>query len=411
MIERSHVFLAATFLSTFGDILAVTAIPFGVGVETGRIEFTIIFWLVPALAVLAASFFGKRIGSRSGRARADYARLLMAIAVMEIVISLSSMLFRDRSSTLLICILFVALYAFAKEGIPRILYQVAVYRYFVEAEEYSKLAGRKAGLDIVAALGAVLTASAVVAAGTWRYVLLFDALTFVVLSLTILRLGRDPRPAAPAKSDSPAASSAVKALRPALVAVLVAVPLFHGVNAAFVNYLPLVNEKLAVMAATTSLTLLAVLRAPGMLLGLFFDRIRKWVAPRVWAVALPTAYVVAAGSYLALPNAWSVYALLLLGGLNVGVFSPADATIRNSIPSEHLVGFNVIVLRWLGVFQALSCAGAMLVFSAGDLDLRWLGVLVAASVVGALLLPAVHSRHPLLRRPQAGAQPSVEVST
>jgi hypothetical protein len=404
--SRARPFLAANFCSTLGDVMVVTAVPFGVGVETGRIEFTLIFWFVPALAVLAASFLGNRVRRRSATGRVDYARLLLAIAAVEIVASLLALRFHAPLATLVITAVFVALYAFAKEGVPRLLYQVAVYRYFVRPQEYARLAGFKAGLDIVAALGAILIASAVVASGTWRYVLLFDALTFVGLSFTMWRVGRDPVPsavAAPVEQDGAeqAGETAARArsLRLGLAAVLIAIPLFHGVNAAFVNYLPLINEKLAVMTASTSILLLAVLRAPGLLLGLAFDRIRRRVPPRFWATRLPVAYVLVAASYLASPNAWSVYALLLLGGLNVGVFTPSDAIIRNSIPDEQLVGFNVIVLRWLGVFQALACLGALAVFSTRGVDTRWLGAIVVASVVFAVALPRIHARHPLLARP------------
>jgi hypothetical protein len=56
------------------------------------------------------------------------------------------------------------------------------------------------------------------------------------------------------------------------------------------------------------------------------------------------------------------------------------------------------VLRWLGVFQAVACIAAMVVFSSPGVDLRWLGIIVAASVVGGLLLPVVHSRNPLLKK-------------
>lgn len=394
-----------------GDTLTVTAIPFGVGMETGNINTAVIFWLIPALAVLGASFFGNRVRRRQATARVDYARLLLGIAVMEVVIAVLALQLRDSSATLLLSILFVTSYAFAKEGIPRILYSVAMYRYFVGPAEYAKLAGRKAGLDIAAAICGVLVASFVVAAGTWRYVLLFDSVTFVVLAWTIWRVGRDDIPAetssaatesTEADGGSPAMSTQ-RALRPALVSILVAIPLFHGVNAAFINYLPLVNEKLGVLTAATSIGLLAVLRTPGMLLGLAFGRISTLVPPRVWTIALPAVYVIVAFTYLASPNVWSVYALLLLAGLNIGVYSPADNTIRNQIPEDQLISFNVLVLRWLGVFQAVASVSAMVVFSSTSLDLRWLGVIVAASVVGGLLLPVIHARHPVLREPAPAA--------
>lgn len=405
MNTRATAFLSATFVSTFGDILAITAIPFGVGLETGNINSTVIFWLIPALAVLGASFLGNRIRRRSATARTDYARLLLAIAAMEVVVAVFALQLRDGTSTLVLSILFVSVYAFAKEGIPRILYTVAMYRYFVRPDEYAKLAGRKAALDIAAALGAVLVASFVVAAGTWRYVLLFDAVTFVALALTIQRMGRDdlaaevtvatPATRTPGTEPLP---NPLRALRPGLISILIAVPLFHGVNAAFVNYLPLINEELGILSAATSIGLLAVLRAPGMLLGLAFGKLSARVSPRVWTVTLPTAYVLAALSYLVSPNIWSVYALLMLAGLNIGVYGPADATIRNQIPGDLLINFNVIVLRWLGVFQATAAVAAMVVFSSPGIDLRWLGVIVAAAVLGSVLLPVVHSRNVLLHK-------------
>ncbi|AVT38329.1 hypothetical protein C6W10_19905 [Plantactinospora sp. BB1] len=399
---RGRWFLGASFLSSLGDVLVVTAVPFGVGSETGRIQFSVVFWLVPALAVLVASFAGRHLARRVGTARLDYAMLLLGIAAVEVMISLLTLWLRGTLETLILSIVFVALYAFAKEGIPRLFYQVAVYRYFVDGDEYGRLAGMKAGLDIAAALVATVVAAAIVATNTWRYAFLFDAVTFVVLAATLWFAGRDAAPERPAPTDDtgePAAAPRVSpALRTGLIAVLVAIPLFHGVNAAFVNYLPLLNKEFGVMAASTSILLLAVLRLPGMLLGLAYDRVRRWASPRTWATALPIVFVAVAATYLIQPNVWSVYGLLLLGGLNIGVFGPSDAVIRNQIPGPYLIGFNVIVLRWLGVFQALACVGAMLVFTYGGMNTAWLGGIVAAAVIGGLLLPRVHARHPVLAR-------------
>ncbi|MEV6350752.1 MFS transporter [Actinoplanes sp. NPDC051851] len=400
MATRGRWFLGASFLSAFGDVLVVTAVPFGVGSETGRIEFTVVFWLVPALAVLAASFAGRHLARRVDRARFDYMMLLLGIAAVEVVISLLTLGLRSDRATLILSVVFVALYAFAKEGIPRLLYQVAVYRYFADGEEYSRLVGVKSGLDIAAALLATVVAAAAVATDTWRFAFLLDAATFVVLAAALRFAGRDPAPEEPAPTTGaagPAGPARVDAsLRTGLIAVLVAIPLFHGVNAAFVNYLPLLNKEFGVMAANTSILLLAVLRLPGMLLGLAYDRVRRWASPLTWATVLPIVFVTVAATYLVQPNAWSVYGLLLLGGLNIGVFAPSDAVIRNQIPGAYLIGFNVIVLRWLGVFQAVACLGAILVFTYGGMNTAWLGVIVAAAVVGGLLLPRVHARNPLL---------------
>ncbi|MGF1426412.1 MFS transporter [Kitasatospora sp. LaBMicrA B282] len=417
--------MTSQFFSTMGDVLTVTAVPFGVGVETGKISYTVVFWLVPAFAVLGASLLGKRVSHRMATARVDYAKLLLAIAVMEVGISLLALRFHGRLATLVISVLFVSLYAFAKEGIPRLLYQVAMYRYFVRSEEYGQLAGRKAGLDVLAALTATLLASLVVDADTWRYVLLFDALTFVGLALTLWLAGQDPAPEPAPATPAPAATAGRPAVtgRPTVtaplsaiarsgpLAVLIAVPLFHGVNASFVNYLPLINPRLGLLAAGASITLLAVLRAPGMVLGLAYNRLSRRIPPQLWVLALPVVYVVATALFLWAPSLWSVGGVLLLGGLNTGVYAPSDAVIRNGIPTEHLVGFNVIVLRWLGVFQALACTAALTVFNTRGVDLGWLAVIVAASVVGALLLPLIHAKHPVLAAPRAEpAKPSMEVT-
>lgn len=407
VLTRSRAFLGASFFSTFGDVLLVTAVPFGVGVETGGIQVTLTFWLVPALAVLAASLLGGYVHRRAHTARADYTRLLFGIAVLEAVTAVLALRFRGPVSTVLLCTLFVALYAFAKEGIPRLFYTVSVYRYFISSSGYAKLAGRKAGLDIVAALTAALTAAALVDGGTWRYALVVDAATFVVLGATLLVAGRDDVPEEVPRNEPPRADTASleaparRALRSGLAAVLVAIPLLHGVNASFINYLPLINEQLGVLSVAASLALLAVLRLPGMVLGLAYDRVQRLVDPTVWVAVLPALYVALALAYLAFPSALAYYAILVVGGLNVGVLAPSDAVLRNHLPHDVLVSYNTLVLRWLGVFQAGACLAVLVILNTAGLDLRLLGLAVVTSVVLALGLLRLHRGHPALQPPVA----------
>ncbi|MFL5346856.1 MAG: MFS transporter [Hyalangium sp.] len=399
-VLRAAGFLASSFLSSMGDFLLVFSLPNGLGLERNDSRYAVLAWMIPAISVFAASFWHKRVVQRHTSARKDYALLLMGIALFELFVAVLSALYRGPVATLLFACLFLFGYAFGKEGIPRLLYAVSVYRFFVEDKHYSRMAGLSDGLNILAALSGMLVASRIVALGEWRLALMLDALTFVVLAAALWFLGRDlpPPEAAPAPpAGQPAAveaptGSAVdwKSLR----AIAVAVPMLHAINAVYVNYLPLINQTLSLRTASASIVLIALLRLPGMLSGLFFDRIRALVRPERIVRLQPWLYCGASLLFLLVPGMPSMLLVWLLGGLNGGFYNPADYTLRNQLQGGALVRFNTLVMRGLALFQLAGCLVALYLFSLPQLRLDLAALFVGAFALLALLFGR------LLLRPQ-----------
>mgnify|MGYP001560630012 CR=1 FL=1 len=399
-MSRQSIFLAASFISSFGDFILVTSLPHGLGFESGNIQFAVIAWLFPAMAVFGASFFARSVARRHNSARTDYAKLLLAVAIIEILTAVAAIHYREPMQALVLSIIFVIGYAFIKEGIPRLLYQVTMYRFFVGDADYARLVGLKSALDIVAALSGMLFASQLVALGQWRYGLLIDATTFVIFALVLLFAGRDfhaPKPVAHGQTGATAAPARPTIDWGSLRWVLIGVPLFHAVNALFPNYFPLISTKLGFMNIGASIVLIAVVRLPGVLSGIFYSHVSAKVPPRFWVRALLISYCAVGFTFLAFPSAVTMSYVVLFAGLNIGIHLPSDIMLRNQLTGDDLVHFNTIVLRWLAVFQFAACCLAIWLYSGGQFRPGIIAACMAGFVLLSVLPWQLHKRKLLAR--------------
>lgn len=190
---RLLLFLIASFVSVMGDTLLVFAVPIGLGLETRDLSATAFIWLVPTVSMFTATFLQKQVVNRRHSARTSYASIVMSVAILELVVAFFAMRGTSSLELKIFIGLFVLGYAFIKEGIPRLLYVVSVYNYFGEAEDYSRIAGLSAALNTLAALAGTLLASLLISKGSWKYALLIDAASFLVLGCTLFFAGRDPK--------------------------------------------------------------------------------------------------------------------------------------------------------------------------------------------------------------------------
>jgi hypothetical protein len=380
---RIGLFLAASFISAFGDYLLFFSLPNGLGIESGDYRLAVLAWLIPGISVFFAGFFDRRISDRLHSTREDYAKLLLVVAGIEVLTAIAALVFRDKPVTVVLICLFLFLYAFVKEGIPRLLYTVSIYRYFAADKDYERIAGFKSSMDIMAVLFGTLAASHLVSLGQWRTALLIDAASFVVLGLVLWLAGRTPleSPAdAASRQNKVGESVSVWGLR----WILFAVPALHGINALSINYLPLINDKLGVLDVSSSIAMIAFLRFPGLLAGMFFGKISRAIQPTVLMALMTILYLAASFLFLILPAQWTFIAVVLIGGLNMGLGGPADVSIRNRLPTPELIRFNALVLRLLAGFQVVACLAALCLFSKEEVYLeRRLGLMVLTIAVAA----------------------------
>ena len=384
---RTFGFLSASFISMVGDMLLVFSLPTGIGKETGDMSSAVIFWLIPAVAVFVSSFLGKFIKKRSGNERKDYAKLLIVIALIELGISYLTYRYTDRSIVLGLSCAFVFLYAFTKEGISRLFYNVAVYRFFCTPAQYSSLAGTKGGLDVLGGIVGIALASYFVDSNSWRVALIVDAMTFVIISSVIYFLGRDPKPEPEADVRIPA-MEINEVEEPKVVAkvsvtpediklikyVLIGISSLHAINALYANYQPLINEKLNIISASSSILLIALLRTPGAACGLFAGKVTRVVPSPAIIKFYPLLHLCLSLGFVFFPHFLTMSLVIVSSGVGVGVYIPTSISLLNKFTMTAIVDINVLISRWLGIFQVVACVIAIILFSSDRIPLLQLGM-------------------------------------
>lgn len=401
---RTYGFLAASFISMVGDMLLVFSLPTGIGKETGNMSSAVIFWLIPAAAVIVSSFLGKYIKKRSGNERVDYAKLLIVIAAIELVISYLTFQFKSPSIVLALSCIFVFLYAFTKEGISRLFYNVAVYRFFCTPEQYAELAGIKGGLDVLGGIVGIALASYFVDHNSWRLALIADASTFVIISSAIYWLGQDPRPEADVKIPAMDISEVEEPKVPSeasvgeeevrlIKLVLIGIAGLHAINALYANYQPLINERLNIISASSSILLIALLRTPGAACGLFTGKITKVIPASLIIKFYPVIHLAFSLSFLLFPHFLTMGLVIVSGGIGVGVYIPTSISLLNKFSMTAIVDINVLISRWLGVFQISACLIAMILFSSDKIPLLQLGLWMLVFYGLSFFILRIHGRY------------------
>lgn len=281
-------FLIASFLSSIGDTLLIFAIPVGLGLDFDDIRPAILMWFVPSIAMYLSSYLAKWISRREGSSRIDYAKFLLGISIIEILAACIAINLESRIGVLIVTSIFVFFYALIKEGIPRILYNVSMYRYFVSDHEYAKATGLKHSLDIISHIIGGLIATFLITKGDWRYALVFDALTFVIFGLVLLFVGRDYLDGNKLNSNNKKIVN--RETKKLLKIIRVTVPLYFGLNALSWSYLSLIAEKIGALDIKTGLLAMAFLKVPGMILGALFPTLKEIITEKRILFYIPLAY-------------------------------------------------------------------------------------------------------------------------
>ncbi|WP_036771837.1 MFS transporter [Photorhabdus australis] len=363
---RATFFLAIAFLSTLGDTLLVICLPLGLGKETGNISFALLAWLIPSIAIFLSSFLGKVVSKRSHTERRDYALILIAIAIIEIIFGIIIFTVTSQSAMLIVISLFVFFYAIAKEGITRLIYNVSIYKFFCESRTYLRISGKKAALDIVAGVVGLIIASQIISAGEWRYALILDAITFLIFGGGVLLIGKDYRHNETSSNTAYINEKSVdnKLISPILW-ILFGMPLLHGVNALYAYFQPLIIDKMQIMSVSTSILFLSLIRLPGLIAGYHFDKLTHFISLRAVVFLFPLTYVLASALFILFPNVYTITFTMFMGGISIGIYNPSCINLINELTREKAVTVNAFMLRCIGFFQTTGCVLSM-IFYGGD---------------------------------------------
>lgn len=382
MKKKSYVFLLASFFSAIGDFIIIFSLPNGLAKESGKISLAVFFWLIPALAIVLASFFGKALSKRLDSERTDYAKLLIALGSFEVLICFFLLFFRGLQETIFVCFVFLAFFAFIKEGISRLLYNVTVYRFFTNPSEYTKISGKKAALDIIGGLIGIIIASYLVNENFWKFSLIIDAITYFILGFTILIYGKNQsikyniRDALPNYELEKNTLKVVKNVESSLKYILTALPLIHAVNALYQNYQPLINYKLNIMSVSGSILLISILRMPSVIIGLNLERIHKAILLDAFIKIFPFLYIFLSLLFLLCPSIITMMLTVIMAGAFTGVYMPIVLNILNLLPANLTIKYNTFVIRWIGIFQGLACIASVFIYNNEVIDVSLICFLI-----------------------------------
>lgn len=366
---RLFAFLFSQFVSGVGDALLLFAFPAGLGMEFNDIRPAVLLWLIPGIAMFLSSFLAKVISKRVAVARKDYGKLMITIAIIELVTASLTFHFDSKLATILLSGIFVFFYAFAKEGLPRLFYCVSIYRYFGEDASYNKLLGYSTSINILAGLVGTIFASYLVFQRSWRTGLLIDAITFLLIGFVVLFFGRDVAGTTEneekediecQKNDRKEILSSDSRLR----IIFYTAPILFCTNALAWNYISLIAKDLKVFEVSMGIFLIAILRLPGILAGAYFYKIFQLIPQKFLLITPPFLAILSNILFLTFPTKFLFSTSILFQGFVYGVYWPTDTGVRNEISNQNeLIVFNSRLLKRLSLYQLASCILALFIYS------------------------------------------------
>ncbi|MAF91617.1 MAG: MFS transporter [Bdellovibrionota bacterium] len=369
---RVIAFLFSQFVSGVGDALLLFAFPAGLGMEFNDIRPAVLLWLIPGIAMFLSSFLAKIISKRVAVARKDYGKLMIGIAIVELITASLTFYFDSKLATIILSGVFVFFYAFAKEGLPRLFYFVSIYRYFEEESSYNKLLGYSTSINILAGLAGTIFASYLVFKSSWRTGLLIDAITFLLIGFVILFFGRDVVPSTKVEKKvniEPQEHNIEKTLSSdsRLRIIFYTAPILFCTNALAWNYISLIAKDLKVFEVSMGILLIAILRLPGILAGSYFYKLFESIPQKFLLIAPPVLAILSNILFLIFPSKLLFSTSILFQGFVYGVYWPTDTGVRNEITNQNkLIFFNSRVLKRLSLYQLASCVLALYIYSHTD---------------------------------------------
>ena len=358
---KQLVFFVATFASSIGDALLYFALPLGLGLERNSIQASISLFLIPAISMLLSTLLANKISQRLQSSRKDYSKLLLGEAFLELIIATAILLSDSPNYRYGLILLFVAIYAFAKEGLPKLFYSVAMFRNFFTAQEYNRVVGFNGAIAIAAGFFGTLASGALIHFGTWKWALIIDSATFLALGGTLFFLGKDFNTEESLSGNAlpEIELNSIKTKRN----ISLAVPMIIGIQSLFWTFVPLLSTKLGIGSLSKNVLLMAVFKLPGLILGLFFGKLSQKYSTDSFLTVFPILVFCSSLLFLIHPSEFTFIIIILTGGLVSGLYWPADTLARSRLTGKELIKFNRLVLFWFASAQLVACCMAIIVFT------------------------------------------------
>lgn len=272
---RSTIYIFISFLSAFGDSIMLLSVPNALGGEFKDVRPAVFMWLIPAVAMFLASFSGNIILRRKNSERVDYGVIILVIAIIEILTAILGVYTNDKNISLLLAIIFVFFYAFIKEGIPKLFYNVQVFRYFCSQKEYKSLVGQSNASIIAAYILSGIVSYYLVENLNWKMALVIDAFTFIVYGGAVIFLGRDYKYSEDETNIVSKNLQGILQEHENLKLIAKMTPMIFAINALSWNYLPLIIDRYNISTISLGVLFISIFKVPGVLLSIFSNKITK----------------------------------------------------------------------------------------------------------------------------------------
>ncbi len=378
-------FLVLHFISSFGDALLYFALPLGLGLATEDIRSTILMFFIPGLAMRFSALFTEIIKKRFKSVAFDYGVLLLVLGVVEIVTAflVVTSLSKENSHYLVVtyAAIFVFIYAFLKEGIPRILFSVNIYSYFVSPKDYQKAISYGHITRILATFLGGLTAGLILYQQNWYLAFFIDAASFLIFGIGLIILTKKFNPKDPSlfdqkgqgKAEQTKADTAdqkqvydsiTKPEKNALYLFLYVIPLMSFVSCLYYPYINYLLEKLNIAKTYQGVYLVSFAGLVVSLLNLVLAKSNMAKKFNLWTtVFIPLVFIVFTIIFCFQPNFISYLVLVIFSYSYGTIFNTFDYALRAKLPNNEMVNFNRLVLEKFSNAQITSCLFALFFYS------------------------------------------------
>lgn len=383
-------FLILHSISSLGDGLLYFGLPVGLGLSTNDIRSTILMFLIPGIAIKLSSFLSSIISKRGKKSRLDYAKLLIILGLIEVIISIPLFYNIEKTTTIILCSCFVFIYAFLKEGIPRLLFSIEVYRYFCDLEDYKKLVSYGHVARMAFTFIGSLLASYLLMKKSWEYSLLIDSMTFIIYGLGLLFLGKDVEdiPINEKRDIKEESITLESANFTPLNHLIYIIPLMAFVSCLFYPYINVLIEYYGLGKASIGVGFTALVSFLVAIINLYYSKASSESWDRIILYIIPAVFIILSVGFNLYPSILFYVLITFAAQAYYSIFNTSDYNFRIKLPKDEMIKYNTRITRYFSIAQIISCIFALAYFSF-DISSWWLGVgilIVGFGVFGIFLL-------------------------
>ncbi len=337
-------------------------------------------FMIPGIAIKLSTFLSGIVKNRVEHARRDYSRLLTILGILELLISF---LLIKGANQILLCSLFVFVYAFLKEGIPRLLFSISIYSYFVEPKELTKTISLGHVVKIFATLTGSLLASFLIKKMNWEYSLVIDAITFLLMSLGLIALGKDNISNRKEKSNDIGEDldrQEILTSNESRILELISffIPVISFISCLFFPYINILLERYNVTQSYHGVASTALIGFSVSILNIFYSKRKTHQLNNIIIKGIPPTFIILSVLFNMNPNFFLFILITTASSSYNSVFNTVDYSIRSKLPLIKMIDFNTKVTRKFSLAQIGSCFTALIYYSY-DFPSYYLGLAILIS--------------------------------